>query len=147
MQVWDASAGVVLQQLNGHTRRVNSVAFSHDDSRIVSCSNDMSVRVWDASKGAALQQFNGHTVSDSEVKSIWLWDEMHHGVFWTSNMDGWIVSLPIQDRLMWIPQGIRNIIHHPYNSLIISQAGYGYIDFHGCNLGTKWVKCYKPVVV
>ena len=68
---------------------------------------------------------------------------MNHGVLWTSTMDGWIVSLPIQDRLMWIPQGIRNALHHPYNSLIISQGGYTHLDFQGCNFGTKWVECYK----
>ena len=147
MRVWDASTGVALQQLNGHTSYVNSVAFSHDGIHIVSGSYDKSVRVWDASMGAALQQLNGHMVSDLEVTSIWVWDEIDRGVLWNSTMDGWIVSLPIQDRLMWIPQAIRDVLHHPYNSLIISRAGYAHIDFHSCNLGTKWVECYKPLVV
>ena len=147
MRVWDASTGAALQLLNGHTHYVSSVAFSHDGIHIVSGSYDSSVRVWDASTGAALQQLNDHIVSDSEVSSIWVWNGMHHGVLWTSTIDGWIVSLPIQERLMWIPQAIRDIIHHPYNSLIISQAGYAHIDFQGCNLGTKWAECYKPLVV
>ena len=118
-----------------------------DGIHIVSGSNDSSVRVWDASTSAELQQLNGHIVSDSEVTSIWVWNEMHHGVLWNSTMDGWIVSLPIQERLMWIPQAIRDIIHHPYNSLTISQAGYAHVDFQCCNLGTKWAECYKPLVV
>ena len=146
VRVWDTSTGAALQQLNGHTGWVNSVAFSHDGTHIVSGSDDKSVRVWDASKGAALQQLNDHIVSDSEIKSIWVWNEMHHGVLWTSTINGWIVSLPIQDRLIWIPREIRNIIQHPYNSLTISQAGYAHIDFQSCNLGTKWVECYKPCV-
>ena len=120
----------ITTQLTGHTRGVYSVAFSQNNFHIVSGSDDNSVRVWDA----ALQQLNGHIASDSEVTSIWAWNEMHHGVLWNSTMDGWIVSLPIQERLMWIPQAIRNVIHHPYNSLIISQAGYAHIDFQGCNL-------------
>ena len=66
--------------------------------------------------------------------------------FWTSTMDGWIVSHPVENRLIWIPQGIRDVIYHPYNSLIISQAGYAHIDFQACNLGTKWMECYKPCV-
>ena len=148
MRVWDASTGATLQQLNGHTDGVESVAFSHNGHgiHIVSGSSDMSIRIWDASKGAALQQLNNHIVSDSEVTSIWVWNEMHSGVLWTSSMNGWIISLPIQDHLMWIPQGIRDVIYHPYNSLIISQAGYAHIDFQGFNLGTKWAVCYKPCV-
>ena len=146
VRMWDASTGEELQQLNGHSGLVSSVAFSHDGTHIVSGSADMSVRVWDASKGAALHQLNDNIVSDSEVTSIWVWNEMHSGVLWTSSMDGWIVSLPLQDRLMWIPQGIRDVIYQPYNSLIISQAGYAHIDFQGFNLGTKWAECYKPCV-
>ena len=146
VRVWDASTGAALQQLNGHTDYVKSVAFSHDGIYIVSGSSDKSVQVWEISKGAAMQQLNHHIVSDSEVASIWKWNEMHHGVLWISNMDGWIVSLSIQDRLMWIPQSIHEVICYPYNSFVISQAGYAHIDFLNCNLGTKWVECYKPCV-
>ena len=67
VQVWDASTGAALLQLNGHTGCVNSVAFSYDGIHIVSGSDDYSVRVWDASTGAALQELNGHT---STVKSV-----------------------------------------------------------------------------
>ena len=144
--MWDASTGAALQKLNGHTDFVNSVAFSHDGIHIVSGSDDKSVRVWDAPTGAALQQLNGHIVSDSDVISIWVWNEMHHGVLWTSTFHGWIVSLPIQNRLMWIPEGIHNIIRRPYNSLIISQEGYAHVDFQCCKFGNKWVGCYKPCV-
>ena len=146
VRVWDASTGAALQQLNGHTDYVFSVAFSHDSIHIVSGSSDKSVRVWEISKGAAMQQLNHHIVSDSEVASIWEWNEMHHGVIWISNMDGWIVSLSIQDHLMWIPQSIHKVLCYPYNSLVISQAGYAHIDFQGFNLGTKWAECYKPCV-
>ena len=141
VRVWDASTGAALQQLNGHTHWVNSVAFSHDGIHIVSGSNDKSVRVWEISKGAAVQQLNHDIVSDSEVAFIW-----NHSVPWNSTMDGWIVSHLIQDRLMWIPQSIQNVICYPYNSLVISQAGYAHIDFQNCNLGTKWVECYKSCV-
>ena len=52
VQVWDDSPGAALQQLNGHTDRVNSVAFSHDGIYIVSGSDDKSVQVWDASNAS-----------------------------------------------------------------------------------------------
>jgi WD40 repeat protein len=32
----------------GHSKDVNSVAFSHDDSKLVSGSHDQSIKVWDA---------------------------------------------------------------------------------------------------
>ena len=146
--IWNASTGAALHQLYGHTELVKSVAFSHDGTHIVSGSCDYSVRVWDALTGATLQQqLNGHIISCSDVTFIWKWNEMHHSVLWNSTVDGWIISLTGQDRLVWIPQGIQEIIYHPYNSLIISQKGYAHIDFQGCNVGTKWAECYKPLLV
>ena len=145
VRVWDISTGVALQQLNGHTGSVRSVAFSHDGLLIVSGSSDKSVRVWDVLTDAKLQKLNSHIVSSSDMISIEIWNKMHHGVLWTSTMDGWIVSQPSLDRLMWIPQGIREVIHYPYNILIISQEGYAHIDFQNCTIGTKWMECYKPL--
>jgi WD40 repeat protein len=44
--VWDAVAGTLLSTLTGHTREVNSVAFNHDGSEIVSGSGDKTFRLW-----------------------------------------------------------------------------------------------------
>ena len=76
--------------LEGHTSGVSSVSFSPDGSRIVSGSDDKSVRVWDASSGeCVLGPLEGHTsgvtsvsfspdgsriVSGSEDKSVRVWD-------------------------------------------------------------------------
>ena len=85
----DLSTGEALKVLEGHTSYVLSVAFSSDDSRIVSGSDDKSVRVWDASTGEALKVLEGHTsyvlsvafssddsriVSGSGDKSVRVWD-------------------------------------------------------------------------
>ena len=56
VRVWDASTGVELKELKGHTYPVNSVGFSSDGTRIVSGSDDRSVRVWDASTGVELKE-------------------------------------------------------------------------------------------
>ena len=140
--------GVELQQLNGHSEWVRSVAFSYDDTSIISGSDVKSVQVWGVSTHAETLQLNGHThvVCCSDIPSIQAGNRKHHSFLWTSTMDGWIVS-PGQDHLVWIPQGIREVIHHPYNTLIISQKGYAHIDFQGCNVGTKWAECYKPLLV
>jgi WD40 repeat protein len=44
-----------LQTLEGHNREVNSVAFSHDSSRLASASDNKTVKVWDASSRTCLQ--------------------------------------------------------------------------------------------
>ena len=161
VRVWDASTGVELQQLNGHSQGVSSVAFSHNGTHIVSGSYDNSVRVWNVSTDAEPQQSNSHTnclnsvafsydgtqiISGLHDQSICICSRPQN-VLWTSTIDGWIVSLPSQDRLVWMPQGICEVIHHPYNTLVISQKGYAHINFNVCNLGTKWAECYKPVLV
>jgi len=87
--VWNASTGAELKRLDGHSHAVCSVAFSSDGTRIVSGSNDKSVRVWDASTGAELKRLDSHTnpvssvaissdgtriVSGSRDKSVRVWD-------------------------------------------------------------------------
>ena len=57
-----------LIQLRGHDSLVNSVAFSPDGSKIISGSNDETIRVWDASTGIEmLPPFRGH---DGRVNSV-----------------------------------------------------------------------------
>jgi WD40 repeat protein len=54
--------------LVGHTAGVSSVAFSPDGQRIVSGSDDKSVRVWDAATGQPLgDPLTGHTGTVSSV--------------------------------------------------------------------------------
>ncbi|KAE9403149.1 WD40 repeat-like protein [Gymnopus androsaceus JB14] len=55
--------------LQGHDNWVNSVAFSHDGTRIVSGSQDKTVRIWDATTGAQMgdHPLQGH---DDRVHSV-----------------------------------------------------------------------------
>ena len=56
-----------LQTLEGHSRSVSSVVFSHDSTRLASASYDKTVKVWDAASGACLQTLEGHSDSVSSV--------------------------------------------------------------------------------
>ncbi|KAF2193890.1 WD40 repeat-like protein [Zopfia rhizophila CBS 207.26] len=56
-----------LQTLEGHSRSVRSVAFSHDSARLASASDDGTVKIWDASSGECVQTLKGHSRS---VRSV-----------------------------------------------------------------------------
>jgi WD40 repeat protein len=76
--------------LEGHSGTVNSVSFSHDGRRIVSGSDDCTIRIWDARTGVIVAgPFYGHTdkvlsvafshdskrvVSGSRDRTVRVWD-------------------------------------------------------------------------
>ncbi|EMD32669.1 hypothetical protein CERSUDRAFT_99405 [Gelatoporia subvermispora B] len=88
--IWDAETGAELMKLEGHTEHVRSAKFFPDESRIVSSSDDKTVRVWKIDcNPVECRVLNGHigrvfsvdvsydaklVVSGSDDSTIRLWD-------------------------------------------------------------------------
>ncbi|KAL2135775.1 hypothetical protein VTI74DRAFT_6980 [Chaetomium olivicolor] len=61
-----------LQTLEGHSDVVNSVAWSHDSTRLASASGDKTVKIWDPATGQCVLTFEGHS---DDVRSVaWSYD-------------------------------------------------------------------------
>jgi WD40 repeat protein len=58
--VWDAASGAELAVLRGHEGPVERVRYSHDGARIVSCSNDKTLRIWDVEHKECLEVIKGY---------------------------------------------------------------------------------------
>ncbi|KAJ9139419.1 WD40 repeat-like protein [Pleurostoma richardsiae] len=85
----DADWSACLQTLMGHSKGIESVAFSPDGTKIASGSADKTAKIWDTALGTCLQTLRGHSkrvesvafspdgkqaVSSSEDRTIKLWD-------------------------------------------------------------------------
>ena len=89
INIWDIKSGSLVKSLEGHTNYVTSVSFSKDNKRILSSSEDRTIRLWDYDKETAQKvlvdksgfvwraQFIPNStgvVSSSEKDTIKIWD-------------------------------------------------------------------------
>ncbi len=58
--VWETETGKEVRQFVGHTNLVEGVDFSPDGKRLVTASQDGTLRLWDVATGQELRQFIGH---------------------------------------------------------------------------------------
>lgn len=82
----EANTGIVLFTLRGHNDEVTSVAFSPDDSLLVSGSNDHMIRLWDIQTGGLVRAI----AMDDEVRSVGF---SHDGMMIGCNFGIWNSTL------------------------------------------------------
>ena len=67
VRIWNTATGELEDELEGHTKGVQSVAFSHNGHFIVSGSEDWTVRIWNRATCKTRYTLTGHT---SDVRSV-----------------------------------------------------------------------------
>ena len=101
-----------LQTLEGHSGAVYSVAFSPDGQKIVSGSDDKTVRVWDTATGSLLQTLKGHP---HPVTSIAASLNNHLRLILVD--DHWVTIHG--KKAIWLPHNRRGCSDSLNNSLVI----------------------------
>ena len=59
--ILQAPCGVLLRTLEGHAEGINAIALTSDGTRIISASDDHTLKVWDLQTGSLLLTLTGHT--------------------------------------------------------------------------------------
>ena len=126
---WSAA----LQTLEGHRRRVNSVAVSPDGTQVVSGSYDNTVRLWDAKTGAALQTLEGHS---GGVNSVAFSPDGNVGPTLSVSKD-WVVEEGTN--ILWLPPDYRATSIAVWNKVIAFGHSSGRISILGFQKGPKLI--------
>ncbi|MFH1982499.1 MAG: caspase family protein [Pseudomonadota bacterium] len=60
LSLWEVATGRQIRVFAGHSRSIGTIAISADGKRIVSASDDKSVKVWDVASGREITTLKGH---------------------------------------------------------------------------------------
>jgi WD40 repeat protein len=131
--VWDATTGAVLQTLQGHSAKVNSITFSPDGKQVVSGSDDHTVRLWDTTTGAALQKLWGQ--SDLVTSIAFLSDSKLPPTLHVLN--DWLVEGIT--KVLWLPAEYRPTCEAIWDRLVVLGHSSGRLSFLQIKKGLKFI--------
>ncbi len=57
LEVWDLQSHMLLHSMEGHSARINAVEVTPDGRRLISASEDRTLRVWDLESGSLVASF------------------------------------------------------------------------------------------
>jgi tetratricopeptide (TPR) repeat protein len=104
--VWNINSGKELAVLKGHEQSVTSVEMTQDGSKIVSGSDDQTIRLWDVDSGEALAVLN----HDKKVQSVAITADEKKVVFWDDERQIGLWSISWQS---WLDAGCDRLRLHP----------------------------------
>ncbi|KAF8756027.1 WD40 repeat-like protein [Rhizoctonia solani] len=117
-----------------------------DNSHVVSCSHDQTIRFWDVSScKTSVQEHAEMEAADSDHEAATTQDTDDNSSLNSLSLehDGWVIDS--QDRrLIWVPSDLHLSLALPPNDLVISEGGCFKLDLDGAKFGEAWAECYQP---
>ncbi|CAM4543454.1 unnamed protein product [Lepidochelys kempii] len=118
----DRLAQIHLKILRGHCDTVSSCHFCFEDTKILSCSYDRTMKLWDVEKGVPVQVFeeehtapisecsltpdNKRVITSSYDKTVKAWDMETGKMLWTVDQEGLVTSCNISCDGKYVVSGL-----------------------------------------
>ena len=126
IRVWEESTGRELFTLRGHTGQINSLCFSPTGNRLITSSDDYTIRIWDAVAGQALRALPiGATMYDGDTGNIavspngkWIVAGM-----WSDVIPVWDVATGQRHLALKVENGPVRAVCFNHDSTLVAAAG------------------------
>jgi len=121
-------AKALLHKLHVHTARLRSVVVTPDNLRLVSCSDDGTIRVWNLAEVTSRESQSGR----GSLSNLAL----------VHRKDGWLVG-PSDELLLWVPKDYIGNLTIDGTTLIAKHTVTLTVPEGGVCDGTNWTTCWR----
>jgi len=126
--IWDMETKAMLHKLHGHTAAIRSVVVTPDNLRLVSCSEEGTIRVWNLAEVTSPESHSGRGPLSNPSLS--------------RRKDGWLVG-PSDELLLWVPKDYINNLAIDGTTLIAKHTVALTVPEGGICDGTNWTACWR----
>ena len=126
--IWDMDKKEIMHALYGHGSRVRSIVLTADHVRLVSCSEDGTIRVWNLAEISSPKS--------SPLRSPF------SDLSLVRRKDGWLVG-PSDELLLWVPKEYIGTLVIDGTTLIAQHEVILTIPDGGSWDGNNWTKCWR----